>query len=116
MVQPDERLQLLREVEIFRDIDTADLQLITQQMKEESYADRDVVFREGDPGDRLFILLEGTMHVHVNRETQVITYNRLQVGECFGEMALIENVPRSATVQAEAPSKCLTLSRQGFLD
>ncbi len=116
MVQPDERSQLLREVEIFRDIDTADLQLITQQMKEESYADRDVVFREGDPGDQLFILLEGTMHVYVNRENQVITYNRLQVGECFGEMALIENVPRSATVQAEAPSKCLSLSRQGFLD
>ena len=116
MVQADERSQLLREVELFRDIDASELQLIVQQMKEESYADRQVVFREGDPGDRLFILLEGTMHIYVNRENQVITYNRLQAGECFGEMALIENTPRSATVQAEAPSMCLTLSRQGFLD
>ena len=85
MVQADERSQLLREVELFRDIDASELQLIVQQMKEESYADRQVVFREGDPGDRLFILLEGTMHIYVNRENQVITYNRLQAGECFGD-------------------------------
>jgi len=116
VVQADEQSQLLREVELFRDIDASELQLISQQMNEESYADGESVFHEGDPGDRLFILLEGTMHVYVNRENQVITYNRLQAGECFGEMALIENAPRSANVQAESPSKCLTLSRQGFLD
>ena len=56
------------------------------------------------------------MHVYVERDGNIITYSRLYPGECFGEMALIEGAPRSATVQAEEPSRCLTLSRQGFSD
>ncbi len=116
MNNDNQRLSSMREVELFRDIDPAELQIIAEKMQEQSFENREVVFREGDPGDRLFILLQGTMHVYVTRESKVITYNRLQPGECFGEMALIENVPRSATVQAEAPSMCLTLSRQDFLE
>ena len=116
MNNDNQRLRSMREVELFRDIDPAELQIIAEKMQEQSFENREVVFREGDPGDRLFILLQGTMHVYVTRKSKVITYNRLQPGECFGEMALIENVPRSATVQADAPSMCLTLSRQEFLE
>ena len=116
MIQDSEKLALLRQVELLQGIDTADVELIAQQMTDEFYTDGDVVVREGDPGDRMFLLLTGTMHVYVERDDKVITYARLRAGQCFGEMALIESAPRSATVQAEASSHCLTLSRQGFLD
>ena len=116
MVQDSKGLSQLRQVELFQGIDASELQLIAQEMTEQSYADGEVVFREGDPGDRLFMLLTGVMHVYVERDNNVISYNRLEAGEFFGEMALLEDVPRSATVQAEAPSECLTLSRQGFMD
>ena len=56
------------------------------------------------------------MHVYVEREGSVITYDHLQVGECFGEMALVEDAPRSATVKSEGKSLCLTLSKDEFLD
>jgi CRP-like cAMP-binding protein len=56
------------------------------------------------------------VHVYVERDSKAITYNRLQAGECFGAMALLEETTRSATVQAEAPVRCLTPSKQGFLD
>ena len=115
MVEDSNELSLLRQVELFQGIDTAELQLIAEEMTEQSYDDGEVLFREGDPGDRLFILLSGAMNVYVERDGKVISYNRLQAGEFFGEMALIEAVPRSATVRAEAPSVCLTLSREGFL-
>ena len=116
MIQDSEKLALLRQMELLQGIDTADVELIAQQMTDEFYTDGDVVVREGDPGDRMFLLLTGTMHVYVERDDKVITYARLRAGQCFGEMALIESAPRSATVQAEASSHCFTLSRQGFLD
>ena len=112
----EEKVTMLRRVGLFQGIDTADLQLIAQHMAEQSYTGGEVVFREGDPGDRLFLLLTGMMHVYVERDGKTITYNMMQAGECFGEMALIEDTPRSATVQAEAPSFCLTLSKQDFLN
>ena len=116
MEQKNNELSLLRQVELFQGIDGAELQLIAEEMTERLYADGEVVFREGDAGDELFMLLSGIMHVYVERDNNVISYNRLQAGEFFGEMALLEDVPRSAIVQAEAPSTCLTLSRQGFMD
>ena len=116
MEQYDETLTMLQQVKLFHGIDPAELHLIAQHLTEQSYAAGDVVFREGDPADRLFLLLAGTMHVYVERDGKAITYNRLQAGECFGEMALLEETTRSATVQAEAPSRCLTLSKQDFLD
>ena len=116
MTHQDEKLSLLRHVEFFQSMDTAELELIAQQMTEMTYANGEVVVREGDPGDRMFLLMTGAMQVQVEREGKTITYGKLQAGECFGEMALIEGAPRSAMVQAEAPSMCLTLSRQDFMD
>ena len=116
MVQDDKKLPLLRQAELFRGLDEAALGLIAEQMTEQPFANGEIVFREGDPGDRLFMLLSGAVHVYVECDGKVISYNRLQPGEFFGEMALMDAVPRSATVRAEVPSVCLTLSRQGFLD
>ena len=116
MAQDDDKLTLLQQVKLFHGIALADLHLLAQHLTAQVYAAGDVVFREGDPADRLFLLLAGTMHVYVERDGKAITYNRLQSGECFGEMALLEETTRSATVQAEAPAHCLTLSKQDFLD
>jgi CRP-like cAMP-binding protein len=99
----------------FQGVDIPELQLISQQMTEQSYDAGAVVFHEGDMGDRLFVILTGTMHVYVEREGKTITYALMRPGECFGEMALIEDAPRSATIRAAAPAYCLTLSKQGFL-
>jgi CRP-like cAMP-binding protein len=96
-------------------VDSRELHLISAQMTEQSYDAGAVVFQEGDVGDRLFVILTGTMHVYVEREGKTITYALMRAGECFGEMALIEDAPRSATIRAEAPAHCLTLSKQDFL-
>ena len=116
MAQDDETLTMLQQVKLFHGIDPAELRLIAQHLSEQTYTVGDVVCREGDPADRLFLLLAGTVHVYVERDGKAITYNRLQAGECFGEMALLEETTRSATVQADTPARCLTLSKQDFLD
>ena len=116
MIEANEKITLLRQVEFFQGMDADELQLIAQEMTERSYTDGDVLFREGDPGDRFFLLLSGTMQVYVERHGNIITYSQLEAGEFFGEMALIESTPRTATVRAESPSVCLTLSRDNFMD
>jgi CRP/FNR family cyclic AMP-dependent transcriptional regulator len=115
MVQDDYRASLLHQIDLFQGVDLSELGLIARQMTEETYDRDQVVFQEGDLGDRLYVILVGTMRVYVEREGKTITYALMQDGECFGEMALIEDAPRSATVRAEALSRCLTLSKQEFL-
>jgi CRP-like cAMP-binding protein len=115
MAQHHELVILLRQIELFQGVDSRELHLISAQMTEQSYDAGAVVFQEGDVGDRLFVILTGTMHVYVEREGKTITYALMRAGECFGEMALIEDAPRSATIRAEAPAHCLTLSKQDFL-
>jgi CRP/FNR family cyclic AMP-dependent transcriptional regulator len=116
MAQHNELVTLLRQIELFQGVDIPELSLISQQMTAQSYDAGAVVFHEGDMGDRLFVILTGIMHVYVERQGKTITYALMHAGECFGEMALIEDAPRSATVRAEAPAHCLTLSKQGFLN
>jgi CRP/FNR family transcriptional regulator, cyclic AMP receptor protein len=116
MVQHESLLELLRRTQLFHDLETPMLHLVAQQLTEHTYDDGEIVFHEGDTGDRLFLLLSGAMQVFVERDAHTITYATLQPGECFGEMALIEDRTRSATVRAQAPSRCCTLSKQDFLD
>ena len=114
MVQVAYPLSILRQVALFQDVNPASLELMLQHMTEQRFSTGEIVFHEGDPGDRFFLILEGKMHIYVERQGTIITYTRLQHGGCFGEMALIDDEPRSATVQAEEPSRCLTLSKQDF--
>jgi len=116
MVQQDKRVSLIQQIGLFNSVDPAELKPIAQQMTETTYRDGEVVFLEGEPGDRIYLIFAGNMHVYVEREGSIITYDHLQMGECFGEMALVEDAPRSATVKSEGTSLCLTLSKEEFLD
>lgn len=115
-MQPDEIVSLLSKVELFRGLDTEVLGAIASRMREEVFDRGAVLFHEGDHGDRLYVLLTGKVRVYAERAGTVITYDVLEAGRCFGEMALIEAAPRSAAVRAEDPCRCLTLGQKDFLE
>jgi CRP/FNR family transcriptional regulator, cyclic AMP receptor protein len=74
----------------------------------------DVIIREGDEGDMAFFIVSGAVDVAVGRTNPKIV-GRLQTGEVFGEMSLIEPGPRSATVTACCETECLAASYQDFI-
>lgn len=71
-----------------------------------------VVFNEGDIGDSFFVLIDGDMLVEKSSSGRVVELARLSAGSCFGEMALVGNHLRSATVRALRDSVAMRLYRE----
>jgi CRP-like cAMP-binding protein len=68
-------------------------------------------FDEGDPGDRLFVFINGSAVVEKRTRDGWTTLATLKPGEAFGEMAVVDQLPRSARVRAVANSLALSLTR-----
>ncbi len=110
------RLALKRDVlanmPLFARLSDRELLRVMQAVQVRECKDGDVVIREGDKGDELFIVLEG--HVRVSRGEQTLTL--LGPGEHVGEMALIRSVPRSATVTAVGAAELIAIRRGDFFE
>ena len=85
---------------------------LSHVMKRQEFEPGEVIFREGDPGRMVYVILDGTADV-VASGRHLVTLPRF---ECFGEMALVDNLPRSASVIASGDSdtQCLVLNRVDF--
>lgn len=80
------------------------------------YADREVICQQGEPGDRMFVIQVGRVEVVVREEAGAeVVLGELTVGDVFGEMAIFDHQPRSATVRAKGKAKVLTLDKRAFL-
>lgn len=79
------------------------------------YEDGEVVVRQGDPGDALFVIEDGTVEIVAERGGVDTLLRTAGPGELIGEMALFERAPRSATVRARGQARILTLDRRNFL-
>lgn len=75
-----------------------------------------VVFEEGDPGSRLYVIQAGAVRIVKRVGARELTLAHLGPGEAFGEMALLEGQPRSATAVVEAPSRILEIDEAAFAD
>jgi CRP/FNR family transcriptional regulator, cyclic AMP receptor protein len=83
-------------------------------MQKVAFKAGDTIISEGDEGDTAFFIVSGAVDVAVGRANPKIV-GRLQTGEVFGEMSLIEPGPRSATVTAACDTECLAASYQDFI-
>jgi serine/threonine protein phosphatase PrpC len=110
------RLALKRDVlanmPLFSRLTERELLRVMQAVEVRTHKDGEVVIREGDKGDELFIVLDGK--VVVSRGGQQLTH--LGPGEHVGEMALIRSVPRSATVTAVGSAELIAIRRADFFE
>jgi MFS family permease len=104
-------LPLLRQLDIFRLLPGPTLEVLARNLTELRFGDGEAIVRQGEEGDRFYVVAEGTVEVLVDD-----VHRRFQgPGEGFGEIALLRNAPRTATVTARGPVRLLALARQPFL-
>ncbi len=109
-----DKTQLLARVPLFTELELADLQRVASATRSESYAaDADIV-RIGDTGHSLYVVLEGNVVVVYPGRSADVELARLGAGEFFGEMAILNEKPRSATVRALDNVTVLALEKDDF--
>ncbi|HMC21260.1 MAG TPA: ATP-binding cassette domain-containing protein [Thermoanaerobaculia bacterium] len=105
----------LREIPLFAELDLATLAALANRFVTERHPAGQIIFQEGDEGDKLHIVVRGTVEIlkdtfgKAPRQVAV-----LQDGEFFGEIALLANVPRTATARTRQATVLLSLDREQF--
>ena len=100
-----------RRIALFEPLSQFVLERLAQHVERVDVAAGELVIRQGDPGDRFYVVQHGRLIVEADGRS-VAT---LSAGDQFGEIALLRNVPRTASVTAVEPSELLSLERSEFL-
>ena len=96
----DHLYQGLASARLLADLPEADLRTLTAAAEERRYIAGDVVFREGEPSDGLYFVLTGALRIVTHLRSGETVLANVPIGECVGEMGVIDRLPRSATASA----------------
>jgi CRP-like cAMP-binding protein len=105
-------LALLRQTAIFADLDDTELGKVADICREQRYQPGETVFKEGDPGNRLFLIAQG--EVRISRQIPGSGEEALavlKIGACFGEMAVFDRSERSTDAISNGGCTLATISR-----
>ncbi len=106
---------LLRKMDLFVDLPDDALGKIGRLLKEQKFAEGDLIFAQEDAGDALYIVLQGRVRIttndHFGRERVLAFYGP---GEFFGDMAVLTDAPRSASATASSDARLLQLRKDDF--
>ncbi len=108
-VEPHE---LLRKVPFFRETSENDFLLLSKKMQRISVSAREVVIQQGDKGDRLYLIARGVVRISREKDGKSSKLTSLFAGDFFGEMALLHDETRSATVTSVTPCTFYVLDRK----
>ncbi|SCP03514.1 CAMP-dependent protein kinase regulatory subunit, putative [Plasmodium malariae] len=101
---------VLKQITILKGMDPYERSKVADCLKTKTYSDGDIIINEGEQGDTFYILIEG--NATALKDNKVIkTYNK---GDYFGELALLKNQPRAATVKAQNTCQVVYLDRKSF--
>jgi signal transduction histidine kinase len=104
----------LRRLDLFAGLSDTDLATLYDQTAPVTVAEGESLIEEGAPGDAAFIVLDGEFEVIKKSDTQNIVIAVREAGEVFGEMALLDHAPRTATVRAVRESHVLKIPGEAF--
>lgn len=104
------RAELLSACPLFRGIDAEGLAMLAQRATQVDFPANHVIARQGEIGTGFFVIVSGG--VRVVRDGEVVA--KLGPGDFFGELSVLDRMPRNATVAAEAPTSCLALASWDF--
>ena len=108
-------VETLAGVPFFSGLDAASLERVGAGMRTRRFRRGEVIFHLGDPGDALFIVMSGAVKIMLPSDTgDEAILATLRAGDVFGELALLDGAPRSATATALEPTETLVLPRDQF--
>ena len=106
---------VLRKVPLFSQLAPSDLERVSEISRERAYPRNSVILFEDDPGDALYVVAQGQVKVVlIGEDGREVILSVMGDGEFFGEMALVDDEPRSAHVIAMEDSTLLVLRREDF--
>ena len=107
-----EKTIILKSVDLFKTIPAENLSRISQITEEVQFEANTPIFAEGDYGDSLFIVVNGNVKIHKG-DTELVTLGK---GSCLGEMALLDDEPRSADATVTEDSILFQIEQEGFYE
>ena len=109
-----EEVDLLRRIPVFANIEPSKLKLLAFTSERLTYAADEVVFKQGDPGDAAYIIIRGSADVIVETPKGPLIVATLTNNDFVGEIAILCDVPRTATIQAKTELEALCISKDLF--
>lgn len=108
----DTKVEALKGAPLFEDLSRSELDELAKRTDDLDFAAGKVLVTEGESGGEFYVIMEGEAEV-TRRGDKVATVGE---GEFFGEISLVQDVPRNATVTATTPIRCFVLTRGRFLN
>ena len=108
---------LLARIPFFTDLPVDELDQIMAQLEVVNLKSGEILFREGEPGEHMYIVVSGNLEILMAPGTDnELILNRVPQGEYIGEMSLVTGAPRTASVRAHGDVVLLSMSRAQLLD
>ncbi len=108
------RVDALSRVDVFRALDAEKIDRLARRLRLAPFGPGEIILREGDPGDSLYVLRTGEVAVRVNVRGHARDVASLKAGQFFGEMSLMTGEMRSATIVAKTDVECYIVSKDAF--
>lgn len=106
----------LRKIPLFAGLDDESLKLLTTRFRRRKFAAGEALFHEGDPGQTLYIVLSGSVLIQrVTKDMETVHIAQRGAGEHFGELALFDDLPRSADAETGSACELLLLDRRDLM-
>jgi len=110
-----DRSHLLANISLFESLTREELVALSQGLEEKSLESGQTVFKQGDQGGEMYIVMDGAVDISVGAGRDAITVASLFPGQYFGELSLFDGMPRSATATATKPTHLLWLGRDDLV-
>lgn len=107
-------IDFLKSITLFEHLKSKEVQRLERSFHTRYFKKDEIIFNEDDPGAALYILKEGSVSIYINYKSSPILLASIEPGMFFGELALFDETPRSATVVASKDSVLLALSEAEF--
>lgn len=116
MATTAETIQFLQRVPLFQGLDNRQLGKLAQRFVERHYAAGQDIVTQGQGGAGIFIIVSGKAEaIRARSDGAKVVVHTFRLTDFFGELALLDDGPRTATVTASEPTECLALTRWDFL-